>query len=186
MAKTALKTSPERVIDFWFTEIDEQSWWKKDEKFDALIRTRFGALHHQATACELAEWRNSPQGSLAEVVILDQFSRNIFRNTPQAFAWDPQALVLAQVAIAKGFDRSLTQIQRAFLYLPFMHSESAQIHERALQLYEVLGLEQQLEFELKHKVIIDRFGRYPHRNAILGRESTPEEALFLQQPGSTF
>lgn len=186
MANSALTTSPERVIDFWFTEIDEQSWWKKDEKFDAQIRARFGTLHQQAIACELADWRNSPQGSLAEVVVLDQFSRNMFRDTPQAFAWDPQALVLAQVAIAKGYDRSLTQIQRAFLYLPFMHSESAHIHDQALQLYEVLGLEKQLEFELKHKVIIDKFGRYPHRNAILGRESTPEELLFLQQPGSGF
>lgn len=186
MVNTALQQTPESVIDFWFTEIDEKSWWIKDEKFDSQIRSRFGNLHQRIAACELSEWRNSPQGSLAEVIVLDQFSRNMFRNTPQAFAWDAQALALSQVAIAKGYDRSLTQMQRAFLYMPFMHSESAIIHHQAVKLYEAVALEQQLDFELKHQAIIEQFGRYPHRNAILGRTSTPEELAFLQLPGAGF
>lgn len=122
----------------------------------------------------------------AEIIVLDQFSRNIFRHTPQAFAYDSMALVLAQEAIDHGASQSLNAIERSFLYLPFMHSESQRIHQIAEQLFRSNGIDQNYEFELKHKAIIDRFGRYPHRNEILGRTSTAEEIEFLKQPNSSF
>ena len=175
-----------KVLDFWFTEIQPKHWWKKDKEFDALIKRRFGALHAQAKAGELFSWRESARGSLAEIIILDQFSRNIYRDQAEAFASDPLSLALAQTAIAKGFDMDLPKTERSFLYLPFMHSESALIHHEAIRLYESLGLPANLDFERKHKVIIDSFGRYPHRNEILGRDSTEEELAFLQQPNSSF
>jgi len=174
------------VIRFWFDEIEPAKWWIKDIELDALIKRKFGALHTQAKAGELFQWRATAEGSLAEIIVLDQFSRNIFRDQAEAFASDSIALVLAQSAIDKGFDQALSKIQRSFMYLPFMHSESPRIHQEALKLYEALGNPNNLEFEIKHKTIIDRFGRYPHRNAILGRQSTQEELEFLQQPGSSF
>ncbi|MDO3721571.1 DUF924 family protein [Marinobacter sp. chi1] len=174
------------IIDFWFSELKPEQWWQKDAELDALIERRFGALHAQASAGELFPWRETPSGSLAEVIVLDQFSRNIHRDKPESFANDPLALGLAQVAISKGFDRELAPVERSFLYLPFMHSESQLIHVEAVKLYEQLGIRNNLEFEYKHKAIIDRFGRYPHRNNILGRASTPEEIEFLKQPDSSF
>ena len=120
------------------------------------------------------------------MIVLDQFSRNIYRDDARAFAADPMALALAQQAVALGVDQSLPSAQRCFLYMPYMHSESRWVHERAVPLFESLGQPANLDFELKHKAIIDRFGRYPHRNALLGRESTAEELAFLEQPGSSF
>ena len=120
------------------------------------------------------------------MIVLDQFSRNMYRDTPRAFAADPQALSLAQVAVALGADNALTVEMRTFLYMPFMHSESPAIHRVALMLFATPGMEVNFASALKHKAIIDRFGRYPHRNAILGRLSTPEEIAFLQSPGSSF
>ncbi|QJW56742.1 hypothetical protein HL670_03639 [Serratia plymuthica] len=175
-----------QVIDFWFEEIDPVMWFKKDEDFDNRLQVRFGELWHAAAAGELAHWRETIEGRLAEVIVLDQFSRNLFRGTPRAFSSDCMALVLAQEAIRSGQCEQLSREQRGFLYLPFMHSESAVIHQQALALYTELNNGDQLEFELRHKAIIDRFGRYPHRNAILGRISTPEEEAFLLLPGSGF
>jgi len=125
-------------------------------------------------------------GRLAEIIVVDQFSRNIYRGTPKAFQWDPMALCLAQEAIRVKADSELSNAKRAFIYLPYMHSESLKIHQQAVELYSAPGLELNLEFEMKHKVIIEKFGRYPHRNDILGRPSTPEEVEFLKQPGSSF
>lgn len=176
----------QEVLAFWFQEIEPSQWWKKDIDFDRSVQNRFGAVHRQATKGELFSWRSIAQGSLAEIIVLDQFSRNIFRNQPAAFASDPVALVLAQTAISQGFDMELSPVERRFIYLPFMHSESPLIHQEAVKLYESLGSANDLEFELKHKAIIDRFGRYPHRNQILGRESTAEEIEFLKQPNSAF
>lgn len=175
-----------QVIDFWFEEIDPVMWFKKDDDFDSRLQVRFGELWHAAAAGELAHWRETIEGRLAEVIVLDQFSRNLFRGTPRAFSSDCMALVLAQEAIRSGDCEQLSREQRGFLYLPFMHSESAVIHRQALALYTELNNADQLEFELRHKAIIDRFGRYPHRNAILGRISTPEEEAFLLLPGSGF
>ena len=139
-----------------------------------------------AARCELFAWRATPEGRLAEIVVLDQFSRNVWRDTPRAFAQDALALALAQELVASGQDRSLPVAQRRFAYMPYMHSESALIHGQAVALFSQPGLEDNLRFEHAHKAIIDRFGRYPHRNAILGRESTAEELAFLSGPGSSF
>lgn len=176
----------ETVLRFWFDELDPAQWFRKDPALDAIIGERFGALLEAAGCGELWQWRQTPRGRLAEVVVLDQFSRNIHRDSPLAFARDPLALVLAQEAVAGGADRALEVMQRAFLYMPWMHSESLAIHEVALELFDQPGLEEQLRFEHRHRDILLRFGRYPHRNAILGRPSTPEELAFLEQPGSSF
>ena len=176
----------EDILDFWFNDLSPQQWWVKDEKLDQEIARRFSTLHAQAARCELFDWRMAAKGRLAEIIILDQFSRNIYRDTPQAFANDSLALALAQEAMAVDADKALSLVERSFLYLPFMHSESAEIHKVAVILYTGLGLPDNLDFELQHQKIIGRFGRYPHRNKILGRTSTPEEIEFLQQPGSSF
>ena len=176
----------DKIIHFWFTESRPEQWFKKDAAFDRLIAERFSSYHDAATSCELYVWRDTALGRLAEIIILDQFSRNIYRDTAEAFACDPLALSLSQEAIRTGANKSLDTQQRAFLYMPFMHSESSAIHEAAAKLFNEAGLENNLDFELRHKEIIDRFGRYPHRNDILGRESRPEEIEFLKTPGSSF
>jgi uncharacterized protein (DUF924 family) len=175
------------VVHFWFDEATPAQWFSQDRVFDETIRTRFHTLHAQAIAGELSTWRSAGAlGRLAEIIVLDQFSRNLYRNSPRQFAADVVALVLAQEAVSGGFDQALSKDQRVFLYLPFMHSESAHIHQKALTLYTELGLATNLTFEEKHKLIIDRFGRYPHRNAVLGRISTEEEIEFLKLPDSGF
>lgn len=176
----------EDILHFWFNELTPAQWWKKDEKVDADIKQRFSDIHAKAARCELFDWRMAAKGRLAEIIILDQFSRNIFRDNARAFANDSLALALAQEALAVGADKALSLVERSFLYLPFMHSESAEIHQIAVGLYRELGIVENFDFEIKHKEIIDRFGRYPHRNKTLGRESTPEELEFLKQPGSSF
>ncbi|NNL11590.1 MAG: DUF924 domain-containing protein [Pseudomonadales bacterium] len=174
------------VIAYWFEELEEDDWWKKSDSLDKHIRERFGQLHQRAVACELCAWRAEPLGRLAEIIVLDQFSRNMFRNSAKSFAQDPQALSLAQEAITDKADAELDQLQRSFLYMPFMHSESGKIHEQAVELFRNNGIQSNYDFELKHKAIIDRFGRYPHRNKLLNRTSTSEEQQFLLQPGSSF
>ena len=154
--------------------------------FDQLIVERFGNIHRQATLAELFEWRAEPAGRLAEVIVLDQFSRNMYRGDRRAFASDGMALALAQEAIAAAADLALPEEQRVFLYMPFMHSESKRIHEVAEGLFRERAPKSNYDFELRHKAIIDRFGRYPHRNLALERESTPEELAFLLEPGSSF
>lgn len=176
----------QEILDFWFEKIQPEAWWTKDEAFDRYLSEQFGKWVEAAARCELDHWRNAPKGRLAEIILLDQFTRNIYRDTPRAFAADPLALGLAQEAIASGAERKLSITERRFLYMPFMHSESRRIHERAERLFQQLGLPEVIDYEARHKRIIDRFGRYPHRNAILGRESTAEELAFLQEPGSSF
>ncbi len=175
-----------KVLKFWFEDIKPAQWWKKDPEFDQKIKDEFLELHQQANLCELADWRKAPYGRLAEVIILDQFSRNIYRDTPLAFASDPLALALAQEAVATEADQALSNTERSFLYMPYMHSESPRIHQWAVALYKANGIEGNYQFELKHKEIIDQFARYPHRNKILGRTSTEEETVFLTQPESSF
>lgn len=178
--------SATEVIKFWFEDIEPKQRFTKDLDFDELIRSKFAAVHERAANGLLYKWRDHPLDALAEVIILDQFSRNMFRDTPKAFAFDVLALILAQEAVRRKLDKELEPSQKGFLYMPFMHSESKEIHELALFLFDQPGLEDTYNFELKHKIIIDRFGRYPHRNEILNRESTPEEVEFLKQPGSGF
>lgn len=174
------------IITFWFKQIDPKLWWKKDATFDQLLRERFDSLLIQAAHGELAHWRKDAEGRLAEVIVLDQFSRNIYRDTPQAFAQDAAALVLSQEAIHQGALQELNEIERTFLLMPYMHSESQAIHAQAEILFRNHAPESNYQFELKHKVIIDRFGRYPHRNSILGRQSTEQEIEYLKLPGSGF
>jgi uncharacterized protein (DUF924 family) len=174
------------IIQFWFAEIKPASWWKKDAEFDALILRRFAAVHHQASLGLLYQWRDTAEGALAEILVLDQFSRNMYRDKPDAFARDPLALVLAQEAIRRGLDQLVPIPQRAFFYLPFEHSEADSMQEESMRLFALLGDANTLDFAKRHKKIIDRFGRFPHRNAILGRKSTEAEEQFLQEPGSSF
>jgi uncharacterized protein (DUF924 family) len=176
----------QEIIGFWFKEIEPARWWIKDVTFDNNITDKFLQVHEAAKQCELVHWRETASGRLAEIIVLDQFSRNMYRNTPQAFAYDGMALALAQEAIALAADKTLSPIEKSFLYMPFMHSESLVIHETAVALYKANGIANNVEFELKHKEIIERFGRYPHRNIILNRESTAEEVEFLSQPNSSF
>ncbi|MEM7798987.1 MAG: DUF924 family protein [Chloroflexota bacterium] len=173
----------EEILNFWFEEIEPAQHWKKDLEFDQLIRDRFGVVHAAAVSGELWEWRDEPLGRLAEIIVIDQFSRNMFRGRPESFAYDRLALTLAQEAVRSGADQALEKTQLPFLYMPYMHSESKKIHEVAMILFKDLP---NLDYEIKHKEIVDRFGRYPHRNEILGRGSTPEEIEFLKQPGSSF
>lgn len=178
--------TPDDILAFWFEETTPKQWWGSSGDFDRLIESRFGALHYAAERCELFGWRESAKGRLAEIIVLDQFSRNIYRDHPKAFANDSLALALAQTAVAVNSDYELDITQRAFLYMPYMHSESLIIHAVAVSLFSQSDMDGNLEYELRHKEIIDRFGRYPHRNAILGRTSTPEEIDFLKTQGSSF
>jgi uncharacterized protein (DUF924 family) len=175
-----------QVLNFWFEELEPAQWWVKDWELDRIIVERFSTLHASAVRSELYEWRDHAQGRLAEIIVLDQFSRNMYRGSPLSFASDAMSLALAQEALAADADSDLSPVERNFLYMPFMHSESLKIHTTALELFEKNGLQGNLDYEIKHKKIIERFGRYPHRNEILGRESTAEEIEFLQQPGSGF
>lgn len=174
------------ILKFWFEEIEPRQWWVVDPAFDARLRERFQPLLEQAAAGELSAWRATPAGRLAEVIVLDQFSRNMFRGTPRAFAQDPMALALSQEAVAAGAHEALPDVQRPFLLMPYMHSESRAVHALAEPLFARWCPGNSHDFERRHQAIIERFGRYPHRNAILGRESTAEELDFLQQPGSSF
>ncbi|MEM7026800.1 MAG: DUF924 family protein [Pseudomonadota bacterium] len=174
------------INQFWFQEIKSEQWWRVDPKLDESIRQRFAQLIDQAIAGELYQWRDIAQGRLAEIILLDQFSRNIHRNSAQAFEQDKVALVLAQEAVTNGILEQLAPIENAFLLMPYMHSESSIIHIQAEYLYKNHTPENNYKFEMKHKKIIDQFGRYPHRNAILGRQSTEAEIEFLQQPDSSF
>ncbi|HSI59781.1 MAG TPA: DUF924 family protein [Ideonella sp.] len=186
------------VLDFWFGPSNEPAygrtrpaWFRKDPAFDAQIRERFSPLIEQALAEGLPSWRQRPQSALAEVIVLDQFTRNSFRDSPRAFAGDAIALSSAKTMVASGQHAALLPVQRQFAYLPFEHSEDVADQIESLRLFEQLGRQAPafadlLEWARRHHEIVARFGRFPHRNAILGRENTPEEAEFLLQPGSGF
>lgn len=176
----------QKIIDFWFEELPASAHFRKDPDLDQYIANQFGAVHHAALAGELYSWRYKPLGRLAEIIVLDQFSRNIYRDQPRAFAADGQALILAQEAIRARADEELSQTQRVFMYMPYMHSESEAIQNASLRLYEALGLADNYRFARRHQEIIKEFGRYPHRNAILGRKSTAAEITFLSTAGSSF
>jgi len=201
MAAIALDPIASAVLDFWFGPAGSSTrgaardvWFRKDAAFDAEIRTRFNEATDIALAGGYGEWCVGAEGSLARVLLLDQFTRNIHRDKPTSFAGDARALATAQDAIARGLDRALDPelgpYGRWFLYMPFEHAEDRRAQERSLQLFGALaqetGLAEPLEWARKHADVIARFGRYPHRNAILGRASTPEELAFLAQPGSRF
>lgn len=190
------------ILNFWFGEDSEDPfqnqsrWWKKDPDFDREIRERFGADLKKAVDGEFNSWMETAEGGLALIILLDQFSRNMFRGKPESFMQDNQALEIVQYLIEQGLDQELSPVQRWFLYMPMMHSEDPEIHKKSLTLYKTLwqsgppklkkALKSAFNYAEKHAAIVFRFGRYPHRNAILGRKSTPEEEEFLTQPGSSF
>jgi uncharacterized protein (DUF924 family) len=177
---------PDTILQFWFDELTEKQHFAKDTALDALMAQRFGAVLESAARCELFGWRATPAGRLAEILVLDQFTRNVWRDTPRAFAQDALALCLAQELVLRGDDAQLPVAQRRFVYMPYMHSESLLVHQEALRLFDQPGLEDNLRYERLHLAIVQRFGRYPHRNAVLGRVSTAQELAFLQEPGSGF
>jgi uncharacterized protein (DUF924 family) len=178
--------SAQRVLSFWFNETDPKKWYAKDSHFDEEVKALFEGTYNEVVAGNTTSWRKTAQGRLAEVIVLDQFSRNMFRDSPKAFAADEMAQNLAREAVRLGEDQMLSPTEKAFLYMPYMHSESKKLHQEAVRLYGQKGLEDNLKYEMLHKSIIDRFGRYPHRNIALGRKSTPEELEFLKQPNSSF
>ncbi len=167
------------VLNFWFEELTSEDWFSKSDALDLRMVEKFIAIHGEAISGELSHWRNEPLGRLAEIILIDQFSRNIYRDDPKAYASDGMALVLAQEAIRGNHHRNFEIRHKQFLYMPFMHSESKVIHETAVKLFSEYGLENNLKYEMEHKSIIDRFGRYPERNNILGRASTSDEEIYL-------
>lgn len=177
---------PEDVVKFWFSETTKPNWFKKSEDFDAEIRDGLGSYYEAAREGRLGAWEETPEGALALVILLDQVPRNIFRDDVRSFATDSQALEVAKRAVERGFDRHLDKDAKAFLYLPFEHSEDRQAQEDAVRLIGALGDANYTKYAEQHRDIIARFGRFPHRNAVLGRASTPEEIEFLTQPGSSF
>jgi uncharacterized protein (DUF924 family) len=185
--------SPDAILAFWFGEaphVARKVWFKKDVLFDDAIRTLFGDAVAQASAGGYGAWCHEARGALARVLLLDQFTRNIHRDSAAAFSGDVRALSTAQLAVEKHYDRELDPYERSFLYMPFEHSESLAVQEQSLRLFAALaretGLARPFDYAQRHHDIIARFRRFPHRNALLGRASTPEELAFLQTPGATF
>ncbi len=192
-----MSDSPADVVKFWFGDGSPaavKKWWTRDPGFDAQIRERFGELRERAVRGELDSWRTSAHGGLALIVLLDQFSRNMFRDDARAFSSDEQALVVARELHASGTFNELTPLERSVALMPFMHSEDREAQRESVARFSELAASQPgdavlanaLDFAKQHAVIVERFGRYPHRNVLLGRTSTPEELEFLTQPGSRF
>ncbi len=180
----AIDPRAQEVLDFWFRGTQaRKEWFRKDPAFDAEIARRFAGLHQTAAAGALGDWRDSARACLALILLLDQFPRNMFRGTARAFSTDALALDAAKHAVQAGYDRSLNDVERTFVYLPFEHSEDLADQERALKLF---AGHPNYEWARRHWEIIRRFGRFPHRNAVLGRQSTPAEIEFLEKPGSSF
>lgn len=193
MPVATLPPAAAEVLAFWFGDADvaRPEWFRKDPAFDDLIRQRFGGLIEQALAGAIDDWAATPEGALARIVVLDQFPRNVFRDTPRAFAGDRQALAAARALVHTGGDRLLPPRRRSFVYLPFEHAEDRAAQQTAVDLFGALAAERPdladlLEWARRHQVVIERFGRFPHRNRVLGRVDTAEEAAFLLEPGSRF
>ncbi|MBX2805186.1 MAG: DUF924 domain-containing protein [Hyphomicrobiales bacterium] len=174
------------ILEFWFSEPVRKKWFEPDREFDSELKERFGVLLDNAIDGQLETWRESADGALALVILLDQVTRNIYRGTPKAFSGDVQALQTARAVIEQGADKAMTETQRYMLYMPFQHAEDLETQEQGVALFGEIGLEKALDYMIRHRDIIARFGRFPHRNQILGRQSTDEELEFLKQPGSSF
>ncbi|MGV0026707.1 DUF924 family protein [Phormidesmis priestleyi] len=186
----------ETILNFWFGEADEngtfkyrKEWFTKNPAFDQQVQ-QFQSTYEQAATGQFDSWMDSPQGCLALALLLDQVPRNLFRGQPKSFATDAKALFVAQTAVSKGFDQQLPPVQRFFLYMPLEHSENLEHQQQSVSLFhqfaENLDLRDTYDYAIRHRDVIDRFGRFPHRNQILGRSSTPQEVEFLKQPGSSF
>jgi uncharacterized protein (DUF924 family) len=187
-SQISMSAIPSPIINFWFKEVSPKQWWTKSTEFDQLVRHRFLSLYEETRDGQYLEWLNSPQGCLARIIVLDQFSRNMFRDKPESFQTDRLALAAAKHAIDQGFDSGMQSNHKAFLYMPFMHSEALDDQLRAIALFTAAGAElaENLTSSERHKAIIEQFGRFPHRNQILGRASSQAEIEFLKQPGSSF
>jgi uncharacterized protein (DUF924 family) len=182
------KDGQKDVLGFWFEETQAPQWFQVNPEFDDLIKTRFSDSYEKASLGIFDDWKNSSDGCLALCILLDQFPRNMYRGTSKAFATDARALVVAKYALSKGFDQVLTPIKRRFLYLPFEHSENLNDQRKCVELFESMKKDDPMghDYALRHLKVIERFGRFPHRNKILGRMNTPEEEEYLAQSGSGF
>jgi uncharacterized protein (DUF924 family) len=187
--------APEEVLAFWFGEEGDeeygefrQAWFEKNEDFDREVTTRFSDLYEEAASGKLDSWKDDARSALALIIVLDQFPRNMFRGDPRSWATDAKALEVAKHAVERAYDRELPPFQRSFVYMPYMHSENLEDQKRCVELFELMGEsgKNNVEYAVGHMEIIERFGRFPHRNEVLGRETTPEEAEFLTRPGSSF
>jgi uncharacterized protein (DUF924 family) len=186
----------DEILTFWFEDPtgvmakNRKAWFAKDPAFDQAIRDRFLPTYEQAAVGQLDDWQETAPGILALILVLDQFPRNLFRGEPRSFATDGKALDLAQTAIARGLDQQLPLIQRWFVYMPLMHSEDLAVQHQAVDVFRQFADDPETQssypYAIKHRDVIEQFGRFPHRNAILGRENTPAETAFLKQPGSSF
>ena len=176
----------DEIVALWFETLKPEDWYRKNPAIDAAITERFSATYEALKTGVPPEWLAEPKGMLAAIIVLDQFPRNMFRDDPRAFATDRAALALAKRAIGEGTDMRLAPEQRAFLYMPFQHAETREDQARSVELFTALGDPNNLDFAPRHQAIIARFGRFPHRNSVLGRASTAEELAFLQEPGSSF
>lgn len=183
-----MKDLQKDILDFWFEETQPQQWFQVNEEFDAAIRDRFHEAYESAANGQFDDWQNSADGALALCILLDQMPRNMFRDTPKAFATDNKALVVAKYAISKGLDSVLSPQKRRFLYLPFEHSENINDQHRSVELFEKMKDDDPLgyDYAVRHLKVIEEYGRFPHRNKILGRDNTPEEEEYLAQPGAGF
>ncbi|MBT5572551.1 MAG: DUF924 domain-containing protein [Alphaproteobacteria bacterium] len=184
--------SPDDVLNFWFEESGPDKWFEKSNLFDDEIRQRFGETTEAARHGQLEDWMGTPRGRLAQIILIDQFSRNLYRDSPLTWSADDRVLALAKLMIADGQDLPLSHAERKFVYMPFMHSEVLADQERSITLFGMLAEEgpedggYTLEYAVLHRDIVAQFGRFPHRNEILGRKSTPEEIAFLKEPNSSF
>jgi len=179
-------TTKEEVLTFWFDEISPEQWFKKDEHFDAMLAERAGTTVGKALNGQIDSWTETPDGAVGLVILLNQFTRNIFRDTPKAFSGDEMALVVSLKSVDSDWFDKLPSMQKYFLLMPMMHCEDIQIQDNSIALFAVHTNELAQKYAVKHRNIVERFGRFPHRNAILGRPSTKEELEFLAQPGSSF
>jgi uncharacterized protein (DUF924 family) len=174
------------IFSFWFSKNSSKYWFSKSDQFDADITKNFADLYEDAVCGQLDKWKEKPRSALALVILLDQFPRNMFRNSAKAFFTDGKALSIAKYAVEKGYDKKLSDDEKKFLYLPFMHSESLVDQKTSLQLFRELGQYNSYDYAIRHHDIIAEFGRYPHRNKVLKRKSTAKEVKFLKKPDSSF
>ena len=179
-------TEKEEILNLWFKECKPEQWFKKNEDFDQKIENRFSSAIENAIAGKMDSWEESETGCLALIILLDQFTRNVFRDTPRAFAGDKRALALSQLCFNKDYLTNLDIHRRQFMLMPMMHSENLAVQDAAFPLFKKYTSGKDYKYAVKHRDIIARFGRFPHRNVILGRKSTNEELEFLKQPGSSF
>lgn len=183
---TTTKTTYDDILNFWFSKNTEKHWFDKNDQFDKTIKTKFLSIYNEAKSGKQEKWKENARSCLALIICLDQFPRNIFRNKPEAFTTDSLAISYTKHAIKNKFHNQLGPVEQPFLFMPLMHSENINDQKQSVKLFKQLQNELSFSFAMQHYNIIKRFGRFPHRNIILGRDSSEEEKTFLTQPGSSF